>query len=221
MKIDITLTGKMLAAGSVLLLGLVLALASTVAHGPGAGPVDSASAVRTMIDEKDHVTAGELAQWLTEKRSDFQLIDIRLPWQYDDYHIPTAVNIPLAQLFEEPGLKQLSRTQKIVVYGLGAGHAAEAQLLLSMKGYNALSVKEGLTAWWDDVITPVSLRSDSPSPAGYRQAKQLRERFLGGPGGAQPATGAATAPADALPSGPPAAGAPGGGKKLKLGRGCS
>jgi rhodanese-related sulfurtransferase len=221
MKVNITLTGKMLAAGVVLLLGLVLALASTAAQGTGAGPVDSAAMVRAMIDEKDHVTATELAQWVVEKRSDFQLIDIRLPWQFDDYHIPTAINIPLAQLFEDQGLKQLSRTQKVVVYGLGAGHAAEAQLLLSMKGYNALSLKEGLTAWWDNVITPVSLRSDSTSPAGYRQAKQLRERFLGAPGSAQPASAASPSAPDSLPSAPPSSAPPAGGKKLKLGRGCS
>ena len=221
MTVNVTLTGKMIAAAAVLLLGVVLALASTVAHGVGAGPVDTAVVVRTIIDEKDHVTAGELAQWLIEKRSDFQLIDIRLPWQYDDYHIPTAINIPLAQLFEDQGLKQLSRTQKVVVYGLGAGHAAEAQLLLSMKGYNALSLKEGLTAWWNDVITPMSLRSESPSPAGYRQAKQLRERFLGAPGGTPSATVPTTSPAEPAPAAPPAQGAPAGGKKLKLGRGCS
>jgi len=220
-KVNLTLTGKMIAAATVLLLGLVLALASTVARGFGAGPVDANAAVRTMIDETDHVTAGELAQWLIEKRTDFQLIDIRLPWQFDDYHIPTAINIPLAQLFEDQGLKQLSRTQKVVVYGLGAGHAAEAQLLLSMKGYNALSVKEGLTAWWNEVITPTSLRSDSTSPAGYRQAKQIRERFLGAPGAAQPASAPATAPTETVPATPPAQGAPAGGKKLKLGRGCS
>jgi rhodanese-related sulfurtransferase len=221
MKINFTLTGKMMAAGAVLLVGLVLALASTAAHGTDAGPANTAALARSIVDETDHVTAVELAQWLIEKRSDFQLIDIRLPWQFDDYHIPTAVNIPLTALFEEQGLSQLSRTKKVVVYGLGAGHAAEAQLLLSMKGYKALSVKEGISAWWNDVITPVSLRSESTSPAGYRQAKQLREQFLGAPGAAAPAAAPAANPADTAPSTTPPSSAPTGGKKLKLGRGCS
>lgn len=221
MKVNVTLTGKVLAAGAVIVLGLVLALASTVARGTDSGPLNSAAAIRSIIDETDHVTAVQLAQWLIEKRSDFQLVDIRLPWQFDDYHIPSAVNIPLSQLFEEQGLKQLSRSKKVVVYGLGAGHAAEAQLLLAMKGYNSLSLKEGISAWWNDVITPVSLRSESASPAGYQQARQVREHFLGSsagtkPGGAPPAA----ARVEPAPAPPTPGGAPGG-KKLKLGRGCS
>jgi rhodanese-related sulfurtransferase len=220
MQINLTLTGKKLAAGAAVLLGVVLAMAGTIVHGTEAGPVNAAAAAQTMLDEKDHVTASELAQWLIEKRTDYQLIDIRLGWQYDDYHIPTAVNIPLAGLFQPEGLKKLDRSKKIVVYGLGAGHAAEAQLLLSMKSYNALSLKEGISAWWSDVITPVSLRSETQSPAGYQQAREVRQHFMGGAGSSQPVRGAA--PVTVVPpAGQQAPAAPAGGKKLKLGRGCS
>jgi rhodanese-related sulfurtransferase len=137
MKVELKVTGKTLAAAVVVFLGVVLAMATTIARGTGAGPVNAPALVQTIVKEEDHVTPGELARWIIEKRTDYQLIDIRQPWQFDDYHIPTAVSIPLSQLFEEAGLKQLSREKKIVVYGLGAGHAAEAQLLLSLKGYNA------------------------------------------------------------------------------------
>jgi rhodanese-related sulfurtransferase len=219
MKIEVT--AKQLAASVAILLALVLALAATIARGTGAGPTNAPALVETIVEEKDHVTAGELARWIIEKRQDYQLIDIRQPWQFDDYHIPTAVNIPLAQLFREDNLKKLSREKKIVVYGLGAGHSAETQLLLSLKGYNAYSVKEGITAWWDEVMTPLSLRSETQSPAGYQQAKQLRERFLG----TSPTGAGASAPSTPIPELPapeqgPAATPPAGGK-LKLGRGCS
>jgi rhodanese-related sulfurtransferase len=220
MKVELKLTGKTLAAAVAVFLGVVLAMATTITRGTGAGPVDAPALVQTIVKEEDHVTPGELARWLIEKRPDYQLIDVRQPWQFDDYHIPTAVNVPLAQLFEDAGLKKLSREKKIVVYGLGAGHAAEAQLLLSLKGYNAYSLREGISAWWDDVITPLSLRSENQSPTGYLQAKQLREHFLG----TVAAGGASAAPPAALPAIPPAEAVPGGSaptKKLKLGRGCS
>lgn len=220
MKIEFTLTGKGLAAAAVVFLAVVLALAATMVRGVGAGPVNAPAIVQTIVEEKDHVTPGELANWLVEKRQDFELVDIRQPWQFDDYHIPSAINVPLPQLFQEEGLKKLSREKKIVVYGLGAGHAAQAQLLLSLKGYNAFSLREGISSWWDNVMTPLSLRSESPSPEGYQQAKRLRDYFTG----TAPPSGAAAPPPVAAPpvqAPPQTPSAPTPSKKLKLGRGCS
>ena len=219
MKIEVT--GKRLAAGAAVLLGAVLALTATAVHGTGAGPVDTPGLVQNIITEKDHVTAGELAGWILQKSQDYMLIDIRDPWRFDDYHIPTAVNIPVGQLFEDSGLKQLSREKKIVVYGLGVGRASQAQLLLSLKGYNAFSLEDGIGGWWDAVMTPTSLRSETASPAGYLQAKALRERFMG----VSPSGVASQAPVPmAIPQVPPAKppqppATPN--QKLKLGRGCS
>ncbi len=220
MKIEFTLTGKHLAAAAAVFLGVVLALAGTIVRGVGSAPANTSGIVETIVQERDHVTAGELARWIVEKRTDFELIDLRQPWQYADYHIPTATNVPLPQLFQEDGLKKLSREKKVVVYGLGAGHAAQAQLLLSMKGYNALSLREGISSWWEDVMTPLSLRSGNPSPEGYQQAKQLRDFFLGSapPAGAAAAPPVVAPPVEAPPAKPQA---PSPSNRLKLGRGCS
>lgn len=220
MKINLVLTGKTMAALALMFVAVVLAVAGTMSHGTGAGPVDSAAIMQGIIEEKDHVTPVELAHWIIEKKQDYQLIDLRQPWQFDDYHIPTAINVPLGQFFQEANLKQLARSKKIVVYGLGAGHAAETQLLLQMKGYNAYSVREGISAWWDQVVTPTSLRSDSADPAGYQQAKQLREFFFGSTSSqpksnAVPAVTAPILPPDTVPGTKPEQ------KKLKLGKGCS
>jgi len=219
MKIQVT--GKRLAAGAALLIGVLLALTATAVHGTGAGPADTPSLVQNIIAEKDHVTAGELAGWILQKNQDYMLIDIRQPWQFDDYHIPTAVNIPLGQLFEDSGLKQLSREKKLVVYGLGVGLASQTQLLLSLKGYNAFSLEDGIGGWWDAVMTPTSLRSESASPEGYLQAKALRERFMGTPSSGAPSRSPAplVVPQSAPAKQPPPPATPN--QKLKLGRGCS
>ncbi len=94
MKVDLKLTAKTLAAAAVIFLGVVLAMATTIVRGTGTGPVNASVVVQSILKEEDHVPAGRLARWLIEKRTDFQLIDIREPWQFDDYHIPTAVNFP-------------------------------------------------------------------------------------------------------------------------------
>ncbi|MDE3166760.1 MAG: rhodanese-like domain-containing protein [Acidobacteriota bacterium] len=220
MKLEVRLAGKRLAAAVIVLLAAALALAATMAKGSSAGPVNASAIAGVVNSEQDHVTPGEMARWIVEKRKDYQLIDIRSAWEFDDYHIPTAINIPLAQLFEDSGLKQLSRDKKIVLYGFGAGHAAQAQLLLSMKGYQAFSLRDGISDWWENVMSPKSIRSDPPDPNGYRAAKQLREQFMG--------TGGTPGPAGAAPAAVPAPPAPGQtpkdippASKLKLGKGCS
>lgn len=218
MRFELKLGGKSLAAGAILFLAIALALAGTIAKGTSAGPVDAVAVTQVIDAERDHVTPGELARWIIEKRQDFQLIDIRQPWQFDDYHIPTAVNIPLAQLFGDSGLKGLSREKKIVLYGYGAGHAAQAQLLLSMKGYKAYSLREGIVQWWEEIMTPFSIRADQPSPAGYRQDKAVREHFMGG---ATPTPSGATPTVAPPPPQPAPQTAPAPVNKLKLGRGCS
>jgi rhodanese-related sulfurtransferase len=220
MKTEIKVTGKVLAAAAAIFLGVVLAVAATIARGTGSEPLNAPAMVQGIVQETDRVTPQELARWLIEKRTDSQLIDVRQPWRFDDYHIPTAVNIPLSQLFEPTGLKQISRGKKIVLYGSGQGHAAQAQLLLSMKGYKALSLREGINGWWYDLMTPTSLQASGASPTGYQQAKQLRDYFLGR---ASPAKGAAKTEPTAAPPPPPAATPE---KKvpatrLKLGRGCT
>ncbi|MBS1858786.1 MAG: rhodanese-like domain-containing protein [Acidobacteria bacterium] len=220
MNIEVRLAGKRLAAAVIILLAAALALAATMARGGGEGAVNAATVAGVVNSEQDHVTPGEMARWIVEKRKDYQLIDIRSAWEFDDYHIPTATNIPLTQLFEDSGLKQLSREKKIVLYGFGAGHAAQAQLLLSMKGYQAYSLRDGISDWWETIMSPKSIRSDPPDPNGYREAKQLREHFMGTGGPASPATAAPPVPApppagqDAPKDIPPA-------NKLKLGKGCS
>jgi rhodanese-related sulfurtransferase len=219
MKLNVEITGKKLAAGAVLFLAAVLGLAATVARVPASGPADVTATIQSIVDETDHVTPVQLAQWILEKKQDYTLVDIRQAWMFDDYHIPTAVSIPLTELFGV-GLAKLPHGKKVVVYGLGAGHAAQAQLLLKMKGYDAYSLKEGISAWWDQVMTPMSMRSESGSPAGYQQAKRLRESFMGGPG-APAATPATTSTPAAPPSPTPAPATPASPGKLKLGRGCS
>jgi len=220
MKFELRLAGKRLAAAAIIFLAVALALAATIARGTGAGPVDAAAIAQVVDAEKDHVTPGELARWILEKRQDYQLIDIRPQWQFDDFHIPTAINLPLTGLFQDAGLKQLSRGKKLVLYGFGAGHAAQAQLLLSMKGYQAYSVRDGIVGWWEAIMTPSSIRSDPPNPSGYREARQLREHFMGtaAPGTAAPAVPSAVPP---MPPAQPPQGTQPPANKLKLGRGCS
>jgi rhodanese-related sulfurtransferase len=199
MRRSIVLTGNKLVVLAVVLVAVVLALAAAISHSVRAA--ETKAAVESIAKDAGQVTAGELAQWIIEKRQDYQLIDLREPWQFDDYHIPTAINIPFAQFFGPEA--RLDKNKKIVVYGLGAGHSAQTQLLLAMKGYRAYALNDGIIAWWDEVMTPTSIRSANPQSSGYQQARQLRDYFMSGGRAGEPPT-AVTAP----PPQPPAAATP-------------
>jgi len=196
MRRSIVLTGNRLAVVGIVFVAVVLVAAAVISRKVRAA--ETAAAVQAATKDASQVTAGELAQWIVEKRQDYQLIDLRDPWQFDDYHIPTAANIPFAQLFGSEG--RLDKNKKIVVYGLGAGRSAQTQLLLAMKGYQAYALNDGIIAWWDEIMTPTSIRSANPQSSGYQQARQLREYFMTGGRAIEPP--AAAAP---VPQSPPAA----------------
>lgn len=163
---------------AVLLIGVGVIATTLVTRSVHAAQTEKA--MKAVAEDAAQVTAGELARWILEKRQDYQLIDLRDPWQFDDYHIPGAVNIPVAGLFQADSLKRVERQKKVILYGLGAGHSAQLQLLLSMKGYRAYALEDGIIGWWDEIMTPTSLRSAKPSSTGYQQARQVRAHFMTG-----------------------------------------
>ena len=169
---------------------------------------------------EDHVTPAELAAWIIERRTDYRLVDIRSEQAFAEYHIPTAENVPIATVLDGA----LGRTDKIVLYGDGGIHAAQAWMALKGMGYRRVyTLLEGLDAWKDEVLFPVAPASPSPEEeARFERAVQVA-RFFGGQPRAAVAPGAApmalpappAAPAVALPSLP--AGAGSGPKKKREG----
>ena len=169
---------------------------------------------------EDHVTPAELAAWIIEGRTDYRLVDIRSEQAFAEYHIPTAENVPIATVLDGA----LGRTDKIVLYGDGGIHAAQAWMALKGMGYRRVyTLLEGLDAWKDEVLFPVAPPSPSPEEqARFERAVQVA-RFFGGQPRAAVAPGAApmalpappAAPAVAIPSLP--AGAGSGPKKKREG----
>lgn len=127
--------------------------------------------------QEDHVTAPELATWIIEGRTDYRLVDVRDEKAFAEYHIPGAENVPLATVLDGA----LSRTDKIVLYGDGAVHAAQAWMVLEGRGFTQVyTLLEGLDAWKDEVLFPVMPHSPtSEQQARFERAAQVA-RFFGG-----------------------------------------
>ena len=166
---------------------------------------------------EDHVTPAELAAWIIEGRTDYRLVDIRSEQAFAEYHIPTAENVPLATVLDGA----LGRTDKIVLYGDGAVHAAQAWMVLKGRGYTRVyTLLEGLDAWKDEVLFPALPQSPTPEQQAQFERAAHVAKFFGGQPRAAAAPGAepmalptrATAPVVAPPT-LPAGAVPGPRKK--------
>jgi 3-mercaptopyruvate sulfurtransferase SseA len=106
--------------------------------------VDLDELARVIEQEDDHVTADELAAMLKEGNAGLRVTDLRDSLAYVQYHIPTAERVAISELV---GMS-LRPTDTVVLYSEGGIHAAQAWMLLALKGHrNVLTLKGGLLAW--------------------------------------------------------------------------
>ena len=94
------------------------------------------------------ITPTELAARLDAKE-DFDLIDVREPYEWQLGRLPTARLIPLGQL---PGaLSTLDSTRDIVVYCRSGKRSADATLQLRAAGFRAVNLAGGILRWSDEI----------------------------------------------------------------------
>ena len=173
---------------------------------------------------EDHVPPAELAGWIVEGRADYRLIDLRDEAAFEDYHVPTAENVPLTAL----PVYGLLRNEKIVLYADGDLPAAQAWLLLKGRGYQGVyTLQGGLDAWKDQVLFPMMPESPSPEEqARFEEAAHVAKLFGGQPRAAASGGDAQLLDMSALQASTPAVAAPslpvaGGGKSRRAPReGC-
>jgi hypothetical protein len=139
--------------------------------------IDTQELATIVGGEADHVTPAELADWVVRGASDYRLIDLRDETAYAQYHIPTAENVPVAQL---PDFG-LARNEKVVLYSEGGIHSAQAWMLLRAQGYKGVYIlMGGLEAWRDEVVFPVAPAKASPQQAAEFERTVQLARFFGG-----------------------------------------
>ena len=163
--------------------------------------LDAKELALAVATEADHVEAPELAAWVIESRADYRLIDLRSEAEYAQYHIPTAVSVPMGNLTDAG----LGRQEKLVLYSDGGIHSAQAWMLLKAQGYKGVyMLKGGLEEWKDRVVFPVL--TDNPTLDQRSRDERLRNisTFFGGQPRSASAvtTGEAGVPGVAMPPAP-------------------
>jgi rhodanese-related sulfurtransferase len=98
--------------------------------------------------------AFEMTPWslkaLLEKTPEqITLLDVRTPEMYATAHLPTAINIPLADLVSK--MSTLPKNKTVVTYcgNLTCALAPKAALELAQKGYTVRELIGGIATWQD------------------------------------------------------------------------
>lgn len=102
-----------------------------------------------MLPIKESITKTELDEALENKVS-FQIIDVRNPDEYNNQHIPTAVNIPLDLLESRSGNFTKDHLY-VTACGKGGGRSSQAAEILKSLGLKAQWLVGGTNGWFDGV----------------------------------------------------------------------
>lgn len=168
--------------------------------------------------EADHVSVDELADWIIKGKADYRLIDLRSEKEFNEYHIPTAENIPVGSLTDAG----LMRNEKIILYSEGGIHSAQAWFLLKANQYKAVyMVRDGLAEWKDRILFPSLAENASAEEQVVFEKRKAISIFFGG--SPQTGTGDTKAtPQLAMPKldMPGSSAAPAGAAKKKKKEGC-
>ncbi len=134
---------------------LSLSVASVAACTPSGDTAPSMVAIaQSAARQDDRASVEELATWLIEGRSDFKLIDVRAPEDYERARIGEADNIPIAQIVSADTLARLPTDRMLLVYSNGSENAAKAAVLLRLAGFDAHLLVGGYAAWHERILNP-------------------------------------------------------------------
>lgn len=165
---------------------------------------------------EDHIPVEMLADWIIKNNADFKLIDLRTEKEFEEYHIPGALNIPITDLINQP----FGKNEKIVLYSQGGIHSAQAWYLMRAKGYRKVYfITGGLEEWKEKVLFPVKPAGNSAEELSkYEKMKEV-SKFFGGTPQDSSAVSSSAMPALSMPkiSGGAKAAPAGGAKKKKEG----
>ena len=86
-----------------------------------------------------------------DRNEEFQLIDVREPFEYEVSNL-NGVNIPLAGVLIESD--KISKDKPVIIQCRSGKRSAQAVMLLEQQGYTNLANLQGGILAWKDQINP-------------------------------------------------------------------
>ncbi len=153
---------RVIISSLLILLGLIIAAVPENTTKPN--KLTSLQMLEEIKSGTQFVQSDQVADMLINKDPYLQLIDVRTPEEYDQFHLPGAINVPLDNILSDEWIDILDQDVRMnVLYSNGTTHSNQAWMLIRQLGYSNNYVLEGgLNSWVETILSPAPPPSTSP-----------------------------------------------------------
>ncbi len=143
-----------LLAGIMIILGMVLALLPEKNYYKQIKPVELLAEIN---DPARYVTTDQVAQKIIDQDPSIVLVDVRSEKENQEFSLPGALNIPMAELLNTEYTDMLDpATQDIIFFSNSDIYAEQAWIVAARYGFtNIYIMKGGLNCWVETIMKPV------------------------------------------------------------------
>lgn len=143
----------------ILLMVLLGLIASGPAFGSGQGEKsDTAGGDKAETEDTaskttaDYKEPTQLKDLIKKDKEPHILVDVRTEGEYSEGHIPTAINIPVQIIEENP--PEVPKDRLVIVYCRSGNRSAQAKKILSTLGYSRVVNFGGINSWPYELDVP-------------------------------------------------------------------
>ena len=127
--------------------------------------------------KKSYINPEQFADFLIAKKQNLTVIDLRGKKDYDDYHIPSALNVNVARI--DPSA--FNKNNMIVFYSGRDNLSKAVQYKFEKEGFgNAYFLNGGIDDWMNKILFPVLPKSSSEAKKKNFERIERRSMYFGG-----------------------------------------
>jgi rhodanese-related sulfurtransferase len=172
----------------IILAAFIIPLAFVMALVPENTSTPYKISIEQLLEEVNegaqYIYVEKLADLIIQKDPSIQLIDVRSKEEYETYHLPSAINVPLNNILSPDYTDYLDQdVVNNIFYSNGTVHANQAWMICTQRGFkNNYVLQGGLNHWADAVLNPQKPAQTAPSDefAKYDFAKAAKAALGGG-----------------------------------------
>lgn len=129
---------------------LVLLLVGLAACAAESGNIAEKNMKESTSESANYKDPEALARLIEEGEKEHIVVDVRTPAEYADGHIPSAVNIPVSEIGEQP--PSVPKDSLVVVYCRSGARSSRAAESLRSLGYTRVVDFGGLYRWGGETV---------------------------------------------------------------------